>query len=330
MQGLDLANTAQQRLAEELLAWGQPRPQRDDTIAVALRDIIESGVAALEPDVTAAAAAEPRGHILVTKTRLDRIVCDGYAIDAQPFRHSRASMRGILAHAIIERDWHEQRARSADEVVADVWHDEASRRPGDPGSASAWMNSQSPPEAAALRAELADLLHGFRDVWPLVPQTVVDASLERALGVSCAAGLVRLFGRPDVILASKRHDSYARTLVVDFKTGQARPEHDRHELRFYALLATLVFGAPPFRWATYYVTEGRYDVEDLRRETLEVTARRVVDGIRQQVRIATKEDDALVIRGGAWCRWCTRKDSCEEAARAHDMWMSQSPDSIEP
>jgi hypothetical protein len=255
--------------------------------------------------------------VVITKTRLDRLACDGLALDPEPFRPSRSAVRGILAHAAIERDW-TRRGEDPSTLVRDAWDELASRSPGDPSSVSAWMNALSAPQTLELRAEVVDLVVGFREIWPPLPSELVRLEVERPLAVDLGHGRIRLFGRPDLRLRSRRRDGRARTLVVDLKTGRPRPEHDRQELRFYALLATLVEGMPPFRWATFYVTEGRYDVEDLRVASLEAAVRRVVDGIRQHARIAGQpagsEDPGLRILGGGWCLGCKRRGHCPQAA----------------
>ncbi|MCA1784339.1 MAG: PD-(D/E)XK nuclease family protein [Intrasporangiaceae bacterium] len=182
------------------------------------------------------------------------------------------------------------------------------------------MNRQPPDRAQELRAELTDLLEGFREVWPPLPAERVRLRTEEAIGVSLADGRVRLFGRPDLIVDSRHQDDHARTLLVDLKTGRPRSEHDRHELRFYALLVTLARGRPPFRWATYYVTEGRHEAEDYRPDVLEATARRVIDGARQLVRLGVRDPDGgeqeLRLRAGSWCFMCQREPDCEVAAAA--------------
>ncbi|MEX0953166.1 MAG: PD-(D/E)XK nuclease family protein [Nitriliruptoraceae bacterium] len=315
---LEARTPAQERLADQLLSWGGQRPRFDPSLVGRLRDAIDTAVDA--PSLHHAAERARGGQLWVTKTRLDHLVCDGLAIDAEPFTNTWPSVRGILAHAAIERDWRQGRQREPSAVVAETWHDEASRRAGDPSSTSAWMNAQSASDMTAMQVELGELLESFRVVWPVVPDDHVEVQLEPPYRVPLAGGSVVMFGRPDIVLASRRRDGRARTLVVDLKTGRPRGDHDRHELRFYALLVTLATGAPPFRWATHYVTEGRYEFEDLRDATLEVTARRVIDGIRQQVRIADRasgESEGLRIEGGGWCWRCTRRSVCP-ASRSDD------------
>lgn len=301
------------RLLEGLLGWRQPRPVAPPRLAGQLRAELEAELGALDLDPALDAARD--GRVWVTKTRLDRVVCDGFALDARPFEHTWANVRGSLTHKAIERDWQLRRTCEVEEVVERAWEELASLRPGDPASVGAWLNARSGAEAAALRAEVGLLLAGFREVWP--PLERVEVVAEPRIRLGLAGGRVLLTGVPDLLLRSPVDDGRCRTLVVDLKTGRPRSEHDRHELRFYALLATLDEGRPPFRWATFYVTEGRGEWEELREDALRVTARRVLDGVRQAVRLARAEtDDDLQLAGGAWCRFCLREPTCEVAATA--------------
>jgi hypothetical protein len=313
---LSIDNPARERLLAELLGWGQPRPVAPPRLVHDLRAELEQGLAAMGPELRAAASEARGGRLLVTKSGLDRLACDGWQRDPKPYVHSRANARGTLTHAAIERDWDQQRRSPAGTVAAEVWQAEASRRPGDPGSLSRWLNDMSSEEAAELRAEVAGLLAHFREVWPLLPPDLVTARVERPITVTLAEGQVVLQGVPDLVLDSRLRDARARSLVVDLKTGRPRSEHDRHELRFYALLVALADGRLPFRWATYYVTEGRPESEDLRTATLEATVRRVLDGVRQRLRLASDDASALRLRGGAWCAYCLRERDCDEADRA--------------
>jgi hypothetical protein len=325
--GLDLGHPARERLADRLLGWGQQRPVVAHEQVAELRDLLETGLAAMGEELRLVAAAARGGRLLVTKSGLDRLACDGWQRDPKPYEHQRANVRGTLTHRAIERDWEEGRVAATEEVVARVWHAEATRRPGDPASLSRWLNEQPADLAAELRAEVADLLGGFREVWPVLPAARVVSRVERPIQLPLARGLVVLRGVPDLVLDSHRRDEHARSLVVDMKTGRPRSEHDRHELRFYALLVALADGRLPFRWATYYVTEGRAEPEDLRFATLESTVRRVLDGVGQLVRLAA-DDAALRLRGGSWCRFCLREHDCDEADRARRARALSHPDGM--
>jgi hypothetical protein len=319
---------ARERLATDLFAWGQPRPPVPTELARELRRQLEDGLGELGEELAQAAAGEPRATILVAKSRLDRLSCDGWQLDPVPYEHTDANARGSLTHAAIEQDLRGARDEAADQLVARVWTQVASDRPGDPTSLSWWLNHRPPEDAAELRAQVVDLLEGFREVWPPLPPRLVSVRTEQRIALPLAGGRVRLFGVPDVILDSRRRDERARALVVDLKTGRPRSQHDRHELRFYALLTTLASGRPPFRWATFYVTEGRAEAEDLRPATLEATVRRVIDGVAQRVRLARRtSDDELRLRAGSWCRFCLRQDHCEVARAAA---MSQADGMVGP
>lgn len=307
------ATVARARLRDGLLGWGQARPPAPTRLAAELRAELEAGLADL--DLDRAVEGRPDGRLWITKTRLDRMVCDGYQLDPKPYEHSWANARGTLAHKAIERDWELRATHDPEAVVDRAWQELASDRPGDPRSLAAWLNALAGEQAAALRDEVAVLLDGFREVWPPLPG--VEVAAESRVRLRLAGGRVVMFGVPDVVLRSPRRDEYCRTLVVDLKTGRPRSDHDRHELRFYALLTTLAEGRPPFRWATHYVTEGRSEWEDLEPESLRVTVRRVVDGTRQAVRLAQAAgDDDLRLTGGSWCRFCQREETCEVAAEA--------------
>jgi hypothetical protein len=314
---LDRATPARERLATDLLGWREDRPPAPAGLATRLLTQLETGIAELADQLAQVASTRRNRTLLVTKSSLSRLVCDGWQLEPEPYVHTEANARGTLAHQAIAVDWERQRQDPVPQLVVQVWDELASRRAGDPASLSAWLNARPRPAADALRAEVADLVEAFREVWPPLPPRAVGSRIERPLEVRLGGGLVTLRGVPDLVLDSPRRDDRARSLVVDLKTGRPRSEQDRHELRFYALLVTLTDGRPPFRWGTYYVTEGRAESEDLREVTLEVTVRRVLDGLRQAVRIGAVVDgteDGLVIAAGSWCRFCAREDHCAAAA----------------
>lgn len=320
--GPTVTTEAQRRLLRDLVGWGAPRPRVDVAAVAAWRERLDS--AALE-HASACAALGPRDPrpMTVTKTRLARMVCDGLQLAPTPYAHTMANARGTLAHAAIEDDLAAGRGRDVPAVVDGTWQRLASDRPGDPASLSAWLNRRDEGERADLVDEVVTLVEGFREVWPDLGGAV-RLEVERRHDVGLAGGTVRLWGVPDLVVSSPRQDDRARTLVVDLKTGMPRPQQDRDELRFYALLHTLATGRPPFRWATLYVTEGRHEAEDLDAGLLDATVRRVVDAIVQAMRLLPFErgrradaavpepgpDEGLAIVAGGWCRDCRRAATC--------------------
>lgn len=257
------------RLAADLLAWGRPRPPIPRSLVEELRGRLEA----------AAAGTTRPAPIRVTPAALDREL-DGDGRPAAPFAHTRANVRGVLAQTLVERDLLDEHQGSPEAVVAAVWTAEASRRAGDPSSRSAWMNRQPRAVADDLRAELADLLAGFREVWPRPPRTAIEVRPSHHVVVALAGGRVELAGRVGPVLDSRHEDGRARALVLDLCTARPRPRQDRRRLRHLALLETLDRGRPPFRWASLHLTDLRAEAEDLAEAALVAACDQVAAALR--------------------------------------------------
>ncbi len=310
---------AQQRLVDEVLAWGLERPVPPEGLSEHLLTRLTPALGAWielraqQPDLA-------RRPLLITKTRLSRLVCDGLQQEPEPYVHAWANVRGTLVHAAIEADVDGARADDAGAVVERAWHRLATQRPGDPASIGSWLNTRDGTERDALLGESRTLLEGFREVWPELADVPIRVRTEQRLVVMLGGRAVQLQGVPDLIVESPVEDGRARRLIIDLKTGMPRGQRDRDELRFYALLATLAGGSAPFRWATLYVTEGRLEHEDLSEPILATAAERVADAVLQAVRIAQVGVGAAQerIAGGAWCRGCARRTTCTEAVVVGD------------
>jgi hypothetical protein len=176
------------------------------------------------------------GRLSVGRKVLERRVCDGWQRDPVAFTHSWSSVRATLAREAIGADWDAGRDEPTQRLVARIWHDAATRSPGDPASRSAWMNRRSADEVATLQDEVAALVDDLREVWPPLPAALTAAVL-RPVEVALAGGLISLYGMPDLMLDSPLDDGHARALVVDLRTGGLHPERDREALRFHALLS---------------------------------------------------------------------------------------------
>lgn len=303
---------AQRRLAAELLAWGGDRPAAQPELVAELHAELEQALRRRAPGLEQLAASRREGRLVVTRTRLERTVCDGWQLEPEPFRHTWQNVRSHLAIAAIVRDWERARRDAPEEVVARVWDEEASRRPGDPSSRSAWLNACR--ERERLSDEVAGLLRVVREVWPPLPPQRFSVQLRGTREVTLADERLVLRGTPDVVLDSPFHDDRARALVVDLRTGLPRPVEDRLAVRFDALLVALATGRPPFRWAGFHVTDGRVEHEDLAAAPLRAVSARIVEAVDQWLRLQPlapgAADHELQLAGGRWCRYCRRRPDC--------------------
>lgn len=307
---METTTPAQERVRDELLAWDADRPLVDPDLALELRAALEEGARAVFERHGLATDGGERDRyddtVWVSKSRLDRLVCDGLyrAALAEPFTYNTTIAIGTLAHRAIELDHAARRAHPPEAIVERAWH-EAVTQPGD--ALALFANGLDELDAAALRQEVEQLLAEHRDVWPPLPSQL-HVRAEQSVRVELLDGRVVLMGTPDLIVGRVR-DERARMLLVDLKTGLRRPEVERQELRFYALLLTLKYGQPPFRWAVHYVAEGAWDAEDFRPELLDTAVRRTLDSIDQAVRLRAPDAEEQ-LRVGRWCRFCPRRDEC--------------------
>lgn len=302
---LDLATPAHERLVTDLLAWDAERPEGDPALRDRLRAELDTGLAPLAERVP------PGERLFLGKSSLNALVCDGRYLDQRdsPFTWSVQLAGGKLAHRAIELDQAVRRGASPDDVVARAWHEAVTLGDG----LADWLNGLDAIEASALRHTAEQRVTDFRDTWPVLPAQA-HLRLEQRIDATFCDGRVLVRGTPDLTLGGVRDDR-CRMLLVDLKTGRRNPLVERQDLRLYALLATLKYGLPPFRWATYYVSEGAWDVEDLDPDLLHGAVRRVVDAAGRAVELEFhRPDDAdLRLTGGAWCRFCGRRPDCPAA-----------------
>lgn len=302
---LDLATPAHRRLVDDLLGWDDARPVADPGLRDQLQAALDDGLAPL------ADVVPPGERLFLSKSRVSALVCDGRYLDQQvsPFTWNPQLAGGKLAHRAIELDQAGRREASPDQVVAHAWHEMAT----EVGSLADWLNELGRIEASALRHTAEQRVTDFRDTWPVLPPQA-HLRLEQRIDATLADGRVLLTGTPDLTVGGVRDDR-CRMLLVDLKTGRRNPMVERQDLRLYALLATLKYGLPPFRWATYYVSEGAWDVEDLDADLLHGAVRRIVDAARRAAVLEFQRppEGDLRLVGGAWCRFCGRRETCREA-----------------
>ncbi len=259
---------AQQRMLEEVLGWGQERP-------------------ALPPGLLGALQARLRASVRVPRSDPDAVslhlgaILRADAAGGTPLHHDRDTVRGILLARAFARDVDARHSDPLDRLVARLADELAGERPGDPSSASAWLNAAGADTITHLRQELVGVLTDIRSLWPVLDQVHLQVQVRPALRVEVAPGPTVVTARPDLVLDSNRVDDRARSLVVVTRTGMPRPREDQRRARATALLSALATGRVPFRWVTLHLTDGRAEWEDLDHDILLDTAQHVGERVSQ-------------------------------------------------
>jgi hypothetical protein len=235
--------------------------------------------------------------------------CEARHLAPDDFRWTPANARGFVAHKAIELSAH-----WPGEPVPSVLVDEALARLADEASNRGdFVGGLTDADRAELRGFAVDRVTRFLQDFPPLPQRaqpVFEASTKWA-----PPGTITLSGKTDLIVG--RPDGRTSTrLIIDFKTGW-RSTHHRDDLRFYALLETVVRKVPPRRLVTYYLDTCEADVEDVTEAVLETALARLEGAIERHVELTVDARPAEK-RVGTSCRWCHVLDGCAEG-KAH-LW----------
>lgn len=124
-------------------------------------------------------------------------------------------------------------------------------------------------------------------------------------------GKLTLGARADLVLGRPRADGRQTMFLCDLKTGSIHEGHER-EAHFYALVATLRNGVPPFRSTVLSLAGGDWTEPDIDEAVLLTAADDVIKAVNALVDSLT-ESRRLELTGGVHCRFCPAKASCASA-----------------
>jgi hypothetical protein len=300
-------NPTQQRVVDDLLALGGPRPMFAEGLHLALLSILEDGLSEI------AERLDPL-DLHVNKTALNQVLaCEAHHVAeaAVPFEWTVATVRGVLAHKAIELAVFAPEGTPPLEVVDDVI--ERLAEDGDDRSPRDFLRAATAVEIAELRAGASQIVTGFEASFPPLDKSW-RPRLEAPCRVELCAGRIVLRAKVDLALG-RALGTEARVLIVDVKTGRPWPGH-LDDLRFYALCETVRTGVPPFRVATYYLDSGTWQPEDVTVELLERTADRVVSGVTRLAELRLREREP-VRTPGPTCGFCRERAECPVASDLH-------------
>lgn len=297
----------QERTLADLMASDVPRPTFPRDLASRLSMLLERLVG---PSLSAL----PEGsRIVLSKSGLTNLHarCEGLylanALGEGAFEFSLPLAIGKLVHKAIEADVVGERLAEGELVQTALRRLQSSEVEFDLFVAGLDVIERSELVGEAIRQVVLfrGTLPPLQKSWAPVPELRVKHEL---LG-----GRLLLTGTVDLCLGRSRDESpmEGRRLFIELKTGIERPEFV-DDLRFYALVATLRFGVPPFRVATLMLEDGTYRPEDVTEDLLEAAARRVAAAASGHVSLLAGKEP--VLRPGPWCGWCPRRDICPESA----------------
>lgn len=254
-----------------------------------------------------------RDPLRLTKDKLnDRFRCEGLLQAAlggegAPFAHSVSSGAGTLLHKAIELDV----GAPAPVDGADLVERAAVRLEQDDRGFGPYFRGLDDVGRGEVLSEALRRVELFRASFPPFPlfRRELHPVSELWLEAEFAGGGLSVVGKVDLMLG-RPDPAVATRVLIDLKSGTVWPEH-AEDMRVYALLYLMRFGVPPLRVATFPLTSGRPQVEEVTEETLEHAADRVIE----TARTAAELDGGLApsLSPGPYCGWCPRGRVCPES-----------------
>jgi CRISPR/Cas system-associated exonuclease Cas4 (RecB family) len=242
--------------------------------------------------------------LFVTKHTLSSVhECEDHFMAPDEFSWSPARARGQVAHRAIQLglSWRGEPApvELVDEAMARLADDER--------DFGRWVAALGPADHADLRGQATERVTKFVESFPPLPASshpVTEAAAQWPVDHP-----ILLRSRVDLVVGKPRGRESTKVLI-DLKTGRMSPRH-REDLRFYALIETLVREVPPRMLATFYLDSAEPVVETVTEGVLRTALRRTLDGIHHVIRLRV-EGDTPTRKPGPACRWCPLSERCAE------------------
>ncbi|MET0144677.1 MAG: hypothetical protein ABW328_07845 [Ilumatobacteraceae bacterium] len=242
-------------------------------------------VASLRDDATVA-LAELTGRLdgqdlNVNKRSVgDVLTCETHFLAVDPFAWNPAIATGQVAHKAIQLLLHWRGEPTPNEVV-----DEAIARLADEErGVGEWLAGIGPGDEADLRGRAVERVTQFMECFPpLRPQwrPMTESQVRWPL-----AGPIVLRAKADIVIGKPEGDESTKVLI-DLKSGRIVDRH-REDLRFYALVETLVREVPPRMVASFSLEAGQAVVDQVSEAMLRSSLRRTLDAISRIIELTVE------------------------------------------
>ena len=234
--------------------------------------------------------------LFITKHTLSSVHgCEAHHLAPDDFEWTPARAKGQVAHKAIQQllNWR------GEPTPRDLVDDALARLADEERDFGRWIAALSPGDEADLRGQAVERVNKFIETFPPLDRRSNPATEAAAQWPLDAPILLR--SRADLVMG-RPSGRASRKLIIDLKTGRVSPRH-REDLRFYALVETLVRDVPPRKLATFYLDAAQPMVEDVSEGLLRSALRRTLDGIHALIEL-TIEGRQPQKRVGVSCRWC--------------------------
>lgn len=287
----------QKKTFDELLAIGGPRPTCPPGLVEELAERLATGTATALERWT-------ENRLYLTKSQLfTALRCEGQlqAQAAAPRGNKLhgPTVVGIVSHRAIQIA-HTRPAATVRRQVDDA----LAASLDDPAVAEFW-SAVAEGVRSDLLMQMVSKVANFLDSWPALDDRWTPRFEEP---LQARVGKLTLSARADLVLGRPRSNGAQTMLFCDLKSGSLNDYHV-DEGRFYALVATLRHGVPPFRSTVYSLASGDYSDPDVTPETLRASVEQVITGVGKIVDVLTETRAPELVAGG-YCRFCPARDTC--------------------
>lgn len=169
----------------------------------------------------------------------------------------------------------------------------------------AWWSQQSVASQSDMLMQVTSKITNFIDDFPPLDPSWGPRFEEP---MSAKIGRLTIAGRADLVIGRPRGDMRQTMMLIDLKTGALKDEHT-NEAYYYALVATLRHGVPPWRSLVYSLASGEYTEPDITETVLLDACSSLVQGVNAFVDTMTESRTAK-LNPGNHCRWCPSSGFC--------------------